>query len=77
MAFHYGDAPPWDELQAFDLVVVDPDHVKNPVAVNLPHTQLAAYVSVGEVHPDRAYVADIPKTWIKGKNQDWGSLLID
>ena len=77
VAFHYGDAPPWDELQAFDLVVVDPDHVKNPVAVNLPHTQLAAYVSVGEVHPDRAYVADIPKTWIKGKNQDWGSLLID
>ena len=22
VAFHYGDAPPWDELQAFDLVVV-------------------------------------------------------
>jgi hypothetical protein len=29
------------------------------------------------VHPDRAYVADIPKSWIKGKNNDWGSLLID
>lgn len=77
VAFHYGDNPPWDELQAFDLVVVDPDHVKSPASVNLPHTQLAAYVSVGEVHPNRAYVADIPKSWVKGKNQDWGSLLID
>jgi hypothetical protein len=77
VAFHYGDNPPWDELQAFDLVVVDPDHVKNPASVNRPHTQLAAYVSVGEVHPDRAYVKDIPKSWIKGKNKDWGSLLLD
>ncbi len=77
VAFYYGANPPWDELQAFDLVVVDPDHVKDPAAVKLPHTQLAAYVSVGEVHPDRAYVADIPKTWIKGKNKDWGSLIID
>ena len=36
VAFHYGATPPWDELQAFDLVVVDPDHVKDPRAPALP-----------------------------------------
>lgn len=77
VAFHYGANPPWDELQAFDLVVVDPDHVKNPGAPALPHTRLAAYVSVGEVHPSRAYAAQIPKSWLRGENRDWGSRLID
>ena len=77
VAFHYGANPPWDELQAFDLVVVDPDHVKDPAAPALPHTRLAAYVSVGEVHPSRAYAAQIPKAWLRGDNRDWGSRLID
>ena len=77
VAFHYGDNPPWDELQAFDLVVVDPDHVKDPGAPGLPNTRLAAYVSVGEVHPSRAYAAQIPADWLRGDNSDWGSRLID
>ena len=77
VAFYYGDQPPWDELQAFDLVVVDPDHVKDPTAPALPHTRLAAYVSVGEVHPSRAYATRIPPAWLRGDNKDWGSHLID
>lgn len=77
VAFHYGATPPWDELQAFDLVVVDPDHVKDPRAPALPHTRLAAYVSVGEVHPSRAYAARIPPAWLRGDNREWGSRLID
>ncbi|MBP8053280.1 MAG: bifunctional glycoside hydrolase 114/ polysaccharide deacetylase family protein [Burkholderiaceae bacterium] len=77
VAFHYGANPPWDELQAFDLVVVDPDHVKDPGAPALPNTRLAAYVSVGEVHPSRAYAAQIPADWLRGDNRDWGSRLID
>ena len=70
VAFHYGANPPWDELQAFDLVVVDPDHVKDPGAPALPNTRLAAYVSVGEVHPSRAYAAQIPADWLRGDNRD-------
>jgi polysaccharide biosynthesis protein PelA len=77
IAFFYGDSPPWDELQAFDLVVVDPDHVPDPTAPALPHTRLAAYIALGEVHPTRAYAAAIPKAWFKGENQDWASRLVD
>jgi len=77
IAFFYGANPPWDELQAFDLVVVDPDHVPTPNTPKLPRTRLAAYVSVGEVHPTRAYAKSIPPAWLAGENKDWGSRVIN
>lgn len=77
VAFFYGANPPWAELQAFDLVVVDPGHVPNPAAPGLRHTRLAAYVALGEVQPSRDYAAKIPKAWMMGENKDWGSRLID
>lgn len=77
VAFYYGATPPWNELQAFDLVVVDPDHVPDPTVPALPHTRLAAYVAVGEVQPSRPYADRIPKAWLRGENQDWRSRLID
>ena len=77
VAFFYGANPPWAELQAFDLVVVDPGHVPNPAAPGLRHTRLAAYVALGEVQPSRDYAAKIPKAWMVGENKDWGSRLID
>ncbi|WP_051391633.1 endo alpha-1,4 polygalactosaminidase [Rhodoferax saidenbachensis] len=77
LALYYGDNPPWDALQAFDIVVVDPGHVPNPAAVAPAHTTLAAYVAVGEVQPSRPYANSIPKAWLRGENKDWGSRLID
>jgi len=79
LAFYYGASPPWSELQAFDLVVVDPDHVPEPTALPLPlpHTRLAAYVALGEVQPSRAYAASIPANWLVGHNAAWGSKLVD
>lgn len=77
VAFFYGANPPWDVLQAFDLVVVDPDHVPAPQNVALPGTRLAAYVSVGEVKPSRPYAAEIPREWRIGDNLAWGSQIID
>ena len=77
LALYYGPNPPWELLQAFDLVVVDPGHVPAPTAVALPHTELAAYVAVGEVQPGRPYADSIPKAWLRGENKDWGSKLID
>ena len=77
VAFYYGANPPWRELQAFDLVVVDPGHVPDPTLPVLPHTRLAAYVAVGEVQPSRSYAASLPKAWLRGENKDWGSRLID
>jgi len=77
VALYYGENPPWSELQAFDLVVVDPDHVASPTGLDLPHTRLAAYVAVGEVEPGRHYAAAIPRAWLVGENKDWGSQVID
>ncbi len=77
LALYYGDNPPWELLQAFDTVVVDPGHVPQPAAVAPAHTQLAAYVAVGEVQPSRPYADSIPKAWLRGDNKDWGSRLID
>lgn len=77
VAFFYGAQPPWEILQPFDLVVVDPDHVTDPRQPGLTHTRLAAYVSVGEVHPDRSYASQLPSAWLIGGNPAWGSRIID
>ena len=77
IAFFYDANPPWAELQAFDLVVVDPGHVANPKLPTLPHTRLAAYVALGEVQPSRDYATKLPKAWLRGENKDWGSRLIN
>lgn len=77
VALYYGAQPPWPSLQAYDEVVVDPDHVPNPAAVGLAHTRLTAYVALGEVQPSRAYASRIPPTWLIGDNQDWGSRIVD
>lgn len=77
VAFYYGDNPPWTELQAFDLVVVEPEHTPDPAAPKLARTQLIAYVSVGEIEPNRPYAKSVPKEWLRGENKDFGSRLVD
>lgn len=77
IAMFYGNNPPWDELHAFDVVVVEPHHVPEPRLHANSRTALFAYVSVGEVSPDRAYLKKIPPAWRLGENADWGSVVID
>lgn len=77
IALFYGPNPPWDELAAFDVVVVEPEHVHDPKAHATERTALFAYVSVGEASHDRAYLKDIPADWRMGQNSDWGSVLLD
>jgi hypothetical protein len=77
IAFYYAADPPWDALQAFDAVVVDPDHVAAPDQLPLTRTRLFAYVSVGEVQPGRSYAKQITPAWLVGDNPEWGSRLID
>jgi hypothetical protein len=76
-ALHYGARPPIDELQAFDVVVLEPDHVPDVAALPARHTAWFAYVSVVETAPSRRYAADIPKDWLRGDNPAWGSRLVD
>ncbi len=59
VAFFYDANPPWAELQAFDLVVVDPGHVPNPklpVLSGLHQQLLRKYKPLGNswMHPPDA-----------------------
>ena len=78
VAFFYGPQPPWDELRAFDVVVVDPDHSgTDPRQREQADSRVFAYVSVGEVHPSRPWFAEVPKRWQVGENKPWGSVVVD
>lgn len=77
VALFYGSALPWDELHAFDIVVVEPQHVPDPKPYANAKTALFAYVSVGEAEPGRAYFKAIPDAWKLGQNADWGSVVLD
>lgn len=77
VAIHYGQTPPLDELAVFDVVVVEPDHGADPAAYRRQNSRLYAYVSVGEIHPTRAYAADLPATWRRGVDAVWQSIRVD
>ena len=75
VAFFYADHPPLAALSTYDWAVVEPDHLPSPP--NTGKTQWFAYVSLGEVHPQRDYFKDIPAEWKLGENKDWGGAVID
>jgi polysaccharide biosynthesis protein PelA len=77
VAFFYGSNPPWDELRAFDIVVVEPEHGIDPRQHATPTTQVYAYVSVGEIERQRPYAKDLPEAWRPGANEPWNSVVID
>ena len=78
VALFYGANPPWNELRAFDVVVVDPGHAGlDPRPHQHADSQVFAYVSVGEVHPTRSWFDAVPAAWRKQENPAWGSRIID
>ena len=80
-AFYYGVNPPLSDLQAFDIAVVDPDHVSQPQkhqrSVQDGSHELFAYVSLGEVQPSRSYYKSLPAGSLRTDNPAWGSKVID
>lgn len=77
VAFFYGEQVPVAALRAFDAVVVEPDSGFDPAAQQDGHTAWFAYVSVGEVTPQRQYYAAMPKEWLAGHNAAWESKVVD
>lgn len=77
VAFFYGVNPPIDELRAFDVVVLDPEHVPIPPNSGKPRTEWLAYVSAGEVQGNLSYFAKVPRVWLRQQNPRWGSWVID
>ncbi|MDP3135234.1 MAG: endo alpha-1,4 polygalactosaminidase, partial [Burkholderiaceae bacterium] len=78
-AFYYDQDIPWETLGAFDTVVVEPDHAQQSAWAHRlnPGSTVAAYVSVGEIHPTRSYFAKVRPEWKLGANTAWGSIVID
>ena len=77
IAFFYGAQVPVAALSGFDAVVVEPDSSFDPLAQHGGHTAWFAYVSVGEVTPQRPYYAAMPKEWLAGQNAAWESKVVD
>ncbi len=77
VAFYYGAELPIDELRAFDIAVVEPDHGFDPNAYRTGTSELFAYVSLGEVEPKRRYGKDLPASWFNGVNHAWGAKVVD
>ncbi|MBT1071846.1 bifunctional glycoside hydrolase 114/ polysaccharide deacetylase family protein [Geobacter chapellei] len=77
VAFYYADNPPVNELKAFDIVVVDPDHSLNPASYGDGPSRLFAYVSVGEADPQRISTNKMDPAWLIGDNKAWKSRVVD
>lgn len=76
-AFYYGPSPFPQTLRAFNTWVVEPDQQHDPALIAAQPDAYFAYVSVGEIHPTRAYFKAMPTAWLKGKNTAWGAHVID
>jgi hypothetical protein len=77
VAFYYGAQTPWDELQAFDIVVVEPAHHAAVARPAKARSEVFAYLSVGEIEFQRPYVKALPAGLVQGANVDWKSHVID
>lgn len=77
VAFFYGEQVPVETLSRFDAAVVEPDSGFDPAAQPAGCTAWFAYVSVGEVTPQRPYYAAMPKAWLAGHNAAWASHVVD
>ncbi len=81
VALFYGTNPPIAALSRFDAAVVEPDSGFDPKAQGASPagdaTRWFAYVSVGEVTPQRSYYEKMPKTWLTGNNAEWQSRVVD
>jgi hypothetical protein len=79
MALYYGPAAPADMLAQFDRVVVEADHLAPAqlAALTRAHTQVFAYISVGEVDRTRSFYPAIDRGWVLGQNPSFQSDILD
>ena len=70
-----------DDLARFDLAIIDPSTLTPGEVAELEGrgTLVVGYLSVGEISPNDPWITDgtVPKSWILGRNRNWGSLFVD
>ena len=79
IVFYYADNPPTNILSQFDRLVFEPDNISAAQVGQLTADGASAfaYLSIGEVGPERAYSSEIHADWILGKNPVWNSQVFD
>lgn len=80
VAFYYGSEPPLNALATFDWVVLEPSAVETAsVGRELAPGRALAYLALGELAAGaaRRRREQLPTAAILGKNQSWGSWVVD
>lgn len=72
---------PEEALYIYDWLVVDPDSfsfedLKEKFYIK-KRPKIIAYISIGEVEPERIYFKEIKEDWILGENKFWGTTIVD
>ena len=74
-AFYYGRVIPRELTVAYDQIVVEPGHPHDLAALAKTRAVPVAYLSLGEVSPDKLNGTD--PAWHLNKNQAWASTVMD
>ncbi len=78
-AFYYANHIPLDLLSAYDRVVLEPENASTQQVNDLKQRGVTvyAYLSIGEVSEQRHWFAQIQPSWIKSRNKNWKSAVMD
>ncbi len=79
VAIYYGAKPPVNNLSQFDRIILESENIK---AAELKHLKqhgasTYAYLSIGEVGPQRNWKNQIQPAWTMGVNTAWDSTVMD
>ncbi len=77
IVFYYGTPDSFDDLDCFDLAVLEPRHDVKPAPEPKPGTHWLAYLSIGEVLESCDWFRQMPAKWLVKQNKDWNSWVID
>ncbi len=79
VAFYYGAKPPVNSLSQFDRVIVESENIRPSELEKLKQhgSSAYAYLSMGEVGPQRAWKHLIKPEWTTGVNTAWDSTVMD
>lgn len=79
VAFFYGISPPVSSLSQFDRIILESENIRPSELRNLKQHGSAtyAYLSIGEVSPQRTWRDMIKPEWTMGVNTAWNSTVMD